>query len=162
MKIILGIDPALNNTGWGIIGSDGSRIKYFGCGVIKNKTNIDIADKLLNINESLNEVIANYKPDFVALEETFVTKNGSSTLKLGHARGAIMLTSAIAGLPIYEYSATKVKKTITGVGRAEKEQMQMMVKQILPLADVSQHDAADALAIAICHVHHYKITSLTS
>ncbi len=154
MSIILGIDPGLQKTGWGIINSNGNRISFVACGSANSDSHDPISTRLLSISESLRKIIEIYKPDQCAIEETFVNKNPMSSLKLGHARGAAMLTVSLAGLKPYEYAATLVKKTIVGVGRAEKAQVLMMVKQFLPKAEIKSEDAADALAIAICHVHH--------
>ncbi len=157
---LLGIDPGLNNTGWGMINVSGNHLKYIACGTIKTDSKQPLADRLLTISKGLSIVIDRYSPTDSAIEETFVNKNAGSSLKLGHARGAIMLTVSLAGLPIKEYSATKVKKSVVGVGRADKEQVSMMVKVIMPDAIIDGYDAADALAVAICHSHHansYKV-----
>jgi crossover junction endodeoxyribonuclease RuvC len=154
MTIILGIDPGLQHTGWGVIEKNGNNLHFIACGVVNSNSKEEMPARLLAISEGLRKVIEIYKPDECAIEETFVNKNPLSSLKLGHARGAAMLTASLAGLNPYEYAATLVKKTIVGVGRAEKAQIVMMVKTLLPKADINSEDAADALAIAICHSQH--------
>lgn len=154
---ILGIDPGLLRTGWGIISMQGNALGYIACGVIKPDAKLLLHDRLRILHEQLEEIIARYKPHEAAIEETFVNINGDSTLKLGQARGAILLSLALAGLPVSDYAATLVKKSIVGVGRAEKEQVMMMVHALLPGANVSGSDAADALAVAICHANHTGI-----
>ena len=160
MSIILGIDPALQKTGWGVIQAKGNNLKFIDCGVISVNPKLPMPDRLLTLGNAIRSVIAKHKPDEAAIEETFVNKNPTSSLKLGHARGAIMLSVALEGIPTEEYAATLIKKSIVGTGRAEKRQIQMMVKQILPSADVSQEDAADALAVAICHFNHANVNKL--
>ena len=152
---IIGIDPGLNNTGWGIIEQNQNALSYVACGVIKPATDASMADRLCTIDRELEKVIAMYRPDAAAIEETFVNKSGASSLKLGMARGAAFLAPARAGVEVAEYSANKIKKSVVGAGHADKNQIQMMVKILLPRADFKQADAADALAIAICHAHHY-------
>jgi crossover junction endodeoxyribonuclease RuvC len=154
MTLILGIDPGLQHTGWGIINKDGNSLRYIACGAIHSNSKAPLSERLLSISQGLAHVIQLYKPDECAVEETFVNKNPLSSLKLGHARGAAMLTVSLAGLVPCEYAATLVKKSIVGAGRAEKSQVMMMVKQLLPKADLTSEDAADALAVAICHAHH--------
>ncbi len=151
--IILGIDPGLGTSGWGVIESIGQRLRYIGCGSISSKASQPLAERLQHLHHELQKIIMVYQPHESALEETFVNKNALSSLKLGHARGALMLTAAMAGLTVAEYAATTLKKSVVGVGRAEKSQVMMMVKQILPQANFDSEDAADALAVAICHAH---------
>ena len=131
-------------------------LKFIACGVIHPRTSDSLSVRLLALHDGLQQVITAYHPVEVALEETFVSVNGQSTLKLGQARGAIQLTLSLNNLPVAEYAARLVKKTITGNGAAEKAQMQAMVKMLLPHSDATSADAADALAIAICHAHHRK------
>ncbi len=152
--ITLGIDPALTQTGWGVISSLKGNISFVACGTIKTNSSDSLSERLNHLHKSISEVILQYKPDEVAIEETFVNKNALSSLKLGHARGVLMLSSAIAGLKVYEYSSTAVKKTVVGVGRAEKNQVGTMIKFILPKSICKTEDEADALAIAICHNNH--------
>lgn len=151
---IIGIDPGLNNTGWGIIEKQGNRLGYVACGVIKPQAQASMAERLLEIDCELEKIITLYEPQTSAIEETFVNKSGSSSLKLGMARGAAFLAPARAGLEVAEYSANKIKKSVVGAGHADKNQIQVMVKILLPRADFKTPDAADALAIAICHAHH--------
>ncbi|MBL0318584.1 MAG: crossover junction endodeoxyribonuclease RuvC [Alphaproteobacteria bacterium] len=151
--IILGIDPGLGTSGWGVIESIGQRLRYIGCGAIRTNAKEPLAQRLQYLHEQLQTIILTYQPHESALEETFVNKNALSSLKLGHARGVLMLTAAKAGLPVAEYAATTVKKSVVGVGRAEKSQVMMMVKQLLPQATFDSEDAADALAVAVCHAH---------
>lgn len=156
MARILGIDPGLQHTGWGVIEQIGNRLKYVGCGVITAKSDMPLASRLLVLHQGMQAVIAEYSPEECAIEETFVNSNALSSLKLGHARGALMLTAGMAGLPVYEYAATLVKKSVVGVGRAEKNQVEVMVKHLLPGCIITGSDAADALAVAICHAGHKR------
>jgi crossover junction endodeoxyribonuclease RuvC len=132
----------------------GSALKFVACGAIHPKTTDTFSVRLKALHDGLQQVISTYQPQEVALEETFVSINGQSTLKLGQARGAIQLSLALADLPVAEYAARLVKKSITGNGAADKHQMQHMVKLLLPHSDATSADAADALALAICHAHH--------
>ena len=156
MTLILGVDPGLQKTGWGLVRKDGSRLSYVSCGTLASNPKDALAVRLLSLHDGLLEIITHHKPDHAAIEETFVSVNASSTLKLGQARGALMMTLSLAGLDVHEYSATQVKKTVVGTGRAEKTQIQMMVGMLLPSSKDAKFgpDAADALAIAICHAHH--------
>ena len=156
MTRILGIDPGLVKTGWGVIDHSGSSLKFVACGLIKPTSTIPLAERLCTLSHGIKRIIEEYNPDDCAIEETFVNKNPISSLKLGHARGALMLTVSLAGINLAEYAATLVKKSITGVGRAEKNQIIMMVKQLMPTAKIDSEDAADALAVAICHSSHAK------
>lgn len=160
MTIILGIDPGLQHTGWGIIKMQDNALFFVACGAVHSKPKDELSKRLFSISDGLKEVIATYQPDQCAIEETFLNKNPMSSLKLGHARGAVMLTVSLAGLSISEYAATLVKKTVVGVGRAEKAQVMMMVKQLLPKADITSEDAADALAVAICHTQHSALKKM--
>lgn len=149
---ILGIDPGLANMGWGVIEMVGPRLRHVANGIIKTKTG-DLGARLLALHTGLSDVIAQHAPDAAAVEQTFVNKDGVATLKLGQARGIAMLVPAQAGLTIGEYAPNAVKKTVVGVGHAAKEQVQHMVKMQLPGVVFDGPDAADALAIAICHAH---------
>ncbi len=151
---ILGIDPGLRYCGVGVIEMEGSNLRYIHSTTIKPKTNLALEQRLLILNEALLKLIEAYQPDEIALEETFVSVNGQSTLKLGQARGAIMLTISQAGYHVNEYAAKLVKKSLTGSGAADKTQMMHMVKLLLPQSDAQTEDEADALAIAITHAHH--------
>lgn len=151
---VLGLDPGLRTTGWGVIDVDGRRLSHVADGVVKVAADRPVAARLAGLYEALAQVIAEYRPHEAAVEETFVNKNPGSTLKLGLARGVVLLAPARRGLPVAEYSANGVKKAVTGVGHAAKEQVQMMVRTLLPSAVIEGPDAADALAVAICHAHH--------
>jgi crossover junction endodeoxyribonuclease RuvC len=157
---LLGLDPGLTRTGWGVIDVDGNRLVYVADGVIESSPARSIAERLVTLYEGILSVIAAHKPDEAAVEETFVNVNGQSTLKLGHARGVALLAPAQAGIPVSEYAARLVKKSIVGTGRAEKAQIAHMVRCLLPGARVGGADAADALAIAICHAHHRKMRAV--
>jgi len=150
---IFGIDPGLQRTGWGIIDVAGNRLTHISHGVIKTDSKADTAERLHHIFENLTQMLTLWQPTHAAVEETFVNKNPASALKLGLARGVAMMAPAKAGLRVAEYPATLVKKSLTGAGHAEKEQMQAMIRVLLPGVEAS-HDAADALAVAICHAHH--------
>lgn len=160
MPIILGIDPGLQKTGWGVISSEGSKLKFIACGIIKSDKKDDLANRLHALHEGIVSVFSQYQPDYCAIEETFLNSNAKSSLKLGHARGALMLAASLQGVPIMEYAATLIKKTVVGVGRAEKEQVQIMVKHLLPQAIIETEDEADALATAICHVSHSHLYNI--
>jgi crossover junction endodeoxyribonuclease RuvC len=154
MPRILGIDPGLRCTGWGIVDKQGSQLRFVGAGIVQSSPKAELYHRLMELSEGLHAVIAAHHPDVGAIEETFATANGASTLKLGQARGALILTMSQQGLPVHEYAATLVKKTVVGVGRAEKGQVIHMVRHLLPGSNVEQSDAADALAVAICHSSH--------
>jgi crossover junction endodeoxyribonuclease RuvC len=151
---ILGIDPGLRRTGWGMVVIDGNRLSYVACGSLATDDKAALAIRLLSIHDGLRQVVSDHAPDEAAVEATFVSKDGSATLKLGQARGIAMLVPAIAGLPVAEYAPNLVKKTIVGAGHCEKAQIRMMVGVLLPKAAPQSDDAADALAIAVCHAHH--------
>jgi crossover junction endodeoxyribonuclease RuvC len=149
---ILGIDPGLRILGWGVIESNGSRLAHVANGLCKSSGE-DLGARLLSLHSQLVEVLARFCPDQAAIEQTFVNKDGAGTLKLGQARGVALLAAAQAGLPIGEYAPNRVKKTVVGVGHADKRQVLHMVRLQLPGCDPAGPDAADALAIAICHAH---------
>jgi crossover junction endodeoxyribonuclease RuvC len=151
---ILGIDPGLRRTGWGMIAIAGNRLSFLACGSLATDENAALATRLLAIHEGLSAIVRIHAPDEAAVEATFVNKDASATLKLGQARGIAMLVPAIAGLPVAEYAPNLVKKTIVGAGHGEKAQVRMMIGVLLPKADPRSEDAADALAIAVCHAHH--------
>lgn len=157
---IIGIDPGLRRTGWGIIDSDGNRLIYVGCGSIEPSDRLPLASRLLAIHEGLAKVLDAFAPAEAAVEQTFVNKDGVATLKLGQARGVAMLAPALLGLEVAEYAPNQVKKTVVGAGHADKTQIQMMLKILLPKADLKSADAADALAVAITHAHHRQGTAL--
>ncbi|MDA7705445.1 crossover junction endodeoxyribonuclease RuvC [Rickettsiales bacterium] len=148
---ILGIDPALRKTGWAIIEKNNNILNFIASGTIKTNDKESMSDRLSDLHYQLAEIIEDHQPKQAAIEETFVNNNSLSSLKLGQARGAIIVTCAIFDLKIYEYASTSVKKAITGVGRADKNQIAQMVKYIMPKAKFNSDDESDAIAIAICH-----------
>lgn len=156
---ILGLDPGLQNTGWGVVDLDGSRLRHVADGTVRTDRLLPTARRLQQIFGGLMEVIASYHPGEAAVEETFVNKNGATTLKLGLARGAVLLAPAQAGLEVAEYATKFVKKAVVGVGGAGKPQVEAMVRTLLPGVTPASPDASDALAVAICHAH-YRSTRL--
>ena len=151
---VLGLDPGLRHTGWGVIDVAGNRLTYVADGVASAPVDLPLGERLVALFRQLGEVLDRFRPDAAAVEETFVNRNASSTLKLGVARGVVLLAPAERGVPVSEYSANLVKKSVVGAGHAEKAQVQMMVRRLLPGCAVVKADAADALAVAICHAHH--------
>lgn len=151
---ILGIDPGLQRTGWGIISSQGSQLSFVAAGTLTSRADAPLAERLSTLHSGLMEIIRTHAPKRAAIEETFVNVNGASTLKLGQARGALLLTLSLAGLAVGEYSPNLVKKSVVGKGHAEKSQVSHMVRLLLRGCEASGPDAMDALAIAICHAHH--------
>ena len=151
---IFGIDPGSDRTGYGCIETAGSRHRLVTCGFLSGPARASFPDKLIAIHTGLATLLAQHRPDCVAVENVFYARNVRSALKLGHARGVALLAASEAGLPVVEYAPAEIKRAVVGYGRAEKTQMQHMVKLLLGLAEApSPHDAADALAVAICHVH---------
>ena len=150
---ILGIDPGTRVTGYGIIEKAGNRLIHVDNGGIFTRADMDLADRLKLIYDGLCQVIKEYAPEAVAVEQIFLAKNALSALKLGHARGTALLVGVNHGLPVFEYSALQVKSAVVGYGKAEKIQVQQMVKTLLKLPEIAQEDASDALAVAICHAH---------
>ena len=164
---ILGLDPGLRRLGWGIIDAEGARLHWVAHGVIEPPLDEALSVRLLHLFENLSAVIAQWQPEEAAIEETFVNVNPASTLKLGHARAAAMLAPAKAGLPVAEYAALDIKKSVVGAGRADKDQVMFMVQRLLPQSTLRmakgekmKADAADALACAITHAHKRKMSSL--
>jgi crossover junction endodeoxyribonuclease RuvC len=151
---IIGIDPGLRRTGWGIVEADGVRLTFVACGLVTSDAEEELAYRLRELHEGLAGVIASYKPQEAAVEETFVNKDARATLKLGQARGIALLAPAQRGLPVAEYPPNVVKKTVTGTGHGEKRQIAAMIGFLLPKARFGTPDEADALAIAICHASH--------
>lgn len=151
--LILGLDPSLSCTGWGIVARAGNRLSHVANGQVRTDPAASLAERLVEIDRALALVIATHRPDCAAVEEVFVNKNPQSTLKLGQARGVTLLAAARAGLPVAEYATRLVKKAIVGTGAAEKGQVQAMLKILLPGARIAGADAADALAVAIAHAH---------
>lgn len=153
---ILGLDPSLSSTGWGVIEVEGNKMKYLADGFIKTDVKADIAERLAIIHNSLKDVIETYKPDEAAIEKVFLNDNPVSTIKLSMARGVVILAPALSGISVAEYEPNKIKKTIVGVGKAAKDQVEMMVKILLPGCKPKNNDSSDALAIAICHFNNRK------
>jgi crossover junction endodeoxyribonuclease RuvC len=154
MLRLLGIDPGLRFTGWGVIEVDGNRLRHIADGVIATDNSQAVPDRLKVLHDALADLLARHRPAEAAVEETYVNRNGAATLKLGYARGVALLAPALAGVPVTEYAAKTVKMAVVGTGGAEKEQVAMMVRRLLPGAAIRRPDAADALAVAICHAHH--------
>ncbi|MEO0411937.1 MAG: crossover junction endodeoxyribonuclease RuvC [Pseudomonadota bacterium] len=150
---IIGLDPGLQATGWGIVESDGLRLRHIAHGTVRSEASDDLADRLLMLHDGLAAILAEHAPDEAAVEETFVNKNPVSTLKLGQARGVCLLVPALAGLSVAEYAPNHIKKAVVGVGHAGKQQVAAMIATLLPAVPVSGADAIDALAVAICHAH---------
>jgi crossover junction endodeoxyribonuclease RuvC len=151
---ILGIDPGLRRTGWGVVAIESNRLSFLACGSLATDDQAALAVRLLAIHDGLRQVVADHLPNEAAVEATFVNRDAAATLKLGQARGIAMLVPAIAGLPVAEYAPNLVKKTIVGAGHCEKVQIRLMIKVLLPKADPQSDDAADALAVAVTHAHH--------
>lgn len=151
---IIGIDPGLRRTGWGVLACQGNRLSFVACGSVDTNERAPVPARLCTIHAGLQKTIAEHQPHEAAVEATFVSRDGAATLKLGQARGIALLVPAQAGLSVAEYAPNLVKKTIVGAGHAEKAQIRAMVAVLLPRADPQSDDAADALAIAITHAHH--------
>lgn len=151
---ILGIDPGLRHTGWGMIDIEGNRLIFVACGAVETTSRQPLSERLLTIHDRLVRVVDEFAPHEAAVEKTFVNSNAVATLKLGQARGIAMLVPARAGVSVAEYAPNLIKKAVVGAGHADKTQIAMMIGVLLPKADAQTHDAADALAIAITHAHH--------
>jgi len=151
---VLGVDPGLRRTGWGIIALAGNALSFVAAGTIKAPLDGELAGRLLALHQGLSAIVAAHRPDEAAVEQTFVNRDAAATLKLGQARGIALLVPAQAGRSVAEYAPNSVKKTIVGAGHAEKIQIRAMVRVLLPRAEFDTDDAADALAVAICHAHH--------
>jgi crossover junction endodeoxyribonuclease RuvC len=151
---ILGIDPGLRRTGWGVVEIAGNRLGFLGCGSVLTDNRAGLAARLLAIHDGLMRILDEYRPDEAAVEATFVNKDATATLKLGQARGIAMVVPAKAGMPVAEYAPNLVKKSIVGAGHGDKAQVRMMIGVLLPKADPASDDAADALAVAVTHAHH--------
>ena len=154
MTRIIGLDPGLRNTGWGVIEAEGSRLIYVADGAVHSDADAPLAERLLQIHEQVLRVLKEFEPDEAAIEETFVNADARATLKLGQARGVVMLAPAYCKIPVSEYAPNTVKKSVVGSGHADKEQVKHMVKLLLPRAEMNTADSTDALAIAMCHAHH--------
>ena len=153
---IVGLDPGLRKTGWGVIDARDGRLSHVANGVIRSNSDGDLAARLVELKQGIDRVIASYGPSHAAVEETLANKNPSSTLKLGMARGAALLAAALADLPVAEYLPMIVKKSVVGTGHAGKQQVETMVRHLLPGCEIASADAADALAVAICHAHNLE------
>jgi len=156
---ILGLDPGLRRTGWGVVAVEGARLTHVAHGVIAPKDSLAFAERLLTLFEAIAEVIATHRPDEAAVEETFMNNNAASALKLGHARACCLIAPARAGIEVAEYAATVVKKAVVGTGAADKAQVGFMIRRLLPTAGETTADAADALAVAIAHAHARRARS---
>ncbi|NTF32808.1 crossover junction endodeoxyribonuclease RuvC [Rhizobium skierniewicense] len=151
---IIGIDPGLRRMGWGVIETLGNSLRFVASGTVTSDGDMDLASRLCQLHDGLSEIVHSHQPHEAAVEQTFVNKDAVATLKLGQARGIAMLVPARAGLPVAEYAPNAVKKAVIGVGHGEKQQIHMMLKILMPKAEFKGNDAADALAIAICHAHN--------
>ena len=154
MQTILGLDPGLGTTGWGLIRAEGNRLSHVANGELKTSATAPLAERLARLADQLEALLVEHRPDAAAVEEVFVNKNPQSTLKLGQARGVALMIASRSGIPVEEYAARLVKKAIVGTGSAEKVQVHAMVERLLPGAKIAGPDAADALAVAITHAHH--------
>ena len=154
MTCLVGIDPGLRFTGWGVVEATGNRLRHIADGVIATDSDLPVPDRLKFLHDALTALFLQYNPNEAAVEETYVNRNGAATLKLGYARGVALLAPAMAGIAVSEYGAMEVKRAVVGTGAATKDQVEMMVRRLLPGATLKRADAADALAVAICHAHH--------
>ena len=159
---ILGLDPGLRRTGWGLVTIEGTKLVFVACGTVASDQKDSLALRLTQLHAGISRIVRDFAPDEAAVEETFVNKDAQATLKLGHARAVALLVPALAGLPVAEYAANLVKKSVVGSGHADKRQIHAMVRVLLPKADPASDDAADALAIAITHAHHRRARALAS
>lgn len=150
---LIGLDPGLRVTGWGVIEAADGRLRHIANGIVRTRSGDEIGARLTALYDGITAIIAEHRPESAAVEETFVNRNPQSALRLGLARGVVLLAPARAGLTVAEYAANQVKKSVVGAGHAAKQQIGMMVKTLLPAAQVESEDAADALAVAICHAH---------
>ena len=152
--LVLGLDPGLGTTGWGLIRADGNRLSHIANGQLKTNASAPLPERLANLADQLEALLAEHRPEAAAVEEVFVNKNPQSTLKLGQARGVALMVAARSGIAVGEYAPSLVKKAVVGTGGAEKSQVHAMVARLLPGAKIEGADAADALAVAITHAHH--------
>ncbi len=159
---IIGIDPGLRRCGWGVIETNGNRLGFIACGTLTPPTDLTLAERLAQLFTGLGDLVRRFAPHEAAVEETFVNQGARSALQLGQARGVVLMTPASMGVPVAEYAANLIKKSVVGAGHAEKAQIQAMVKILLPQADIASPDAADALAVAICHAHHRRALNLAA
>lgn len=158
--IILGIDPGSRITGYGLVSKEGNRLIHIDNGAIFTKSATDFPQRLEQIFRGLSAIIQEYRPEVVAVENVFLAKNAQSALKLGQARGAAIVAAVSVGLAVFEYTALQVKQSVVGSGRAEKVQVQQMIKALLNLPEIAQEDASDALAVAVCHAHSAGMNSI--
>ena len=156
---LIGLDPGLRRTGWGVIEAASGRLSHVANGTVVSDGDAPLAERLMQIHTGLVEIIRLWRPAVAAVEETFVNKNPSSTLKLGQVRGVVLLAPALEGVPVAEYSPNKIKQSVVGGGHAAKDQIHAMVRVLMPGVSVNGADAADALAVAICHAHHAQSLS---
>ncbi|PLX79493.1 MAG: crossover junction endodeoxyribonuclease RuvC [Desulfuromonas sp.] len=159
---ILGIDPGTGITGFGIIDTEGNRLRHVDNGIIKTRSTAPLAERLQLIYRGLQQIIADYQPDYMSVEQVFLARNPRAALTLGHARGAALLAGVNATLDVFEYSALQVKSAVVGYGHADKQQVQQMVKTLLNLPEIAQEDASDALAVAICHANSRTVNHIKS
>jgi len=159
---VLGLDPGLRVTGWGLIDTEGNRLRWVADGVVRSDETLSLGERLAQLHRGVQAVIAEWTPDEAAVEQTFVNQNPASTLKLGQARGAVLVAASLAGLPVAEYAPTQVKQALVGTGRAAKDQVEVMVRRLLPGCEAKTADAADALAVAVCHTHNRGTASKLS
>jgi crossover junction endodeoxyribonuclease RuvC len=159
---IIGIDPGLRRCGWGVIETSGNRLGFIACGTLTPPTDLTLAERLAQLFTGIGDLVRQFAPHEAAVEETFVNQGARSALQLGQARGVVLMTPASMGVPVAEYAANLIKKSVVGAGHAEKAQIQVMVKILLPQADITSPDAADALAVAICHAHHRRALKLAA
>ncbi|WP_321394181.1 crossover junction endodeoxyribonuclease RuvC [Emcibacter sp.] len=151
---LIGLDPGLRKTGWGIIDVEGSRLIHVANGIVHSDASCSLAERLVQLYDGLTSVIADWEPHSAAVEETFVNKNPTSTLKLGQARGVVLLVPAMSGIPVAEYTPNHIKKSVVGSGHAAKQQVMAMLGVLLPGVEINGEDAGDALSVAICHAHN--------
>ncbi len=154
MALLVGLDPGLRFTGWGVVESSGNRIRHVADGVIATDGDDPVPGRLRALHDALAALLAEWAPAEAAVEQTYVNRNGAATLKLGYARGVVLLAPALRDIPVAEYGAMEVKRAVVGTGAATKDQVAVMVRRLLPGAVIRRADAADALAVAICHAHH--------
>lgn len=155
---VLGLDPGLRVTGWGVIEAEGNRLRWVADGVVRSDETLSLGERLAQLHRGIQAVISDWTPEEAAIEQTFVNQNPASTLKLGQARGAVLVAAALSGMMVAEYAPTAVKQALVGTGRAAKDQVETMVRRLLPGCEAKTADAADALAVAVCHAHNRGTT----
>jgi len=157
---LLGLDPGLRITGWGVLEQRDNRLTWIADGSVTSDDKLSLAERLAQLYRGVADVIARFAPDEIAVEEVFVNINPTSTLKLGQARGAVLTAAGLSGLPVAEYATRLVKKSLVGTGQGDKNQVALMVRRLLPACEIATEDASDALAVAICHAHHRGHTAM--